>query len=162
MIYADSSFVVKLASSEEEASYEAVAEFRRLGRPRLAYTIFHWLEITNAFHLRMHYARKTLPSSKRTEELRRIGAGLSRLNAMKERNAFAPVKVEWEDVMELAQSFSLKHSAASGARALDLIHVAGARLGKAELFLTCDRRQAVVAKAEGLNLVYIGHEEQGI
>ena len=49
--YADSSFLVKLVS-EEALANEAVAEYRRLGRPRLSCLPLHALEVENAIRHR--------------------------------------------------------------------------------------------------------------
>jgi hypothetical protein len=48
------------------------------------------------------------------------------------------------------------HTERLGARAIDLLHVAGALTLESELFLTTDARQAQLAKAEGLKVASVG------
>ena len=60
--YADTSFLVKLVT-REPGSQEAMAEFRRLGLPRLIFLPLHGLEAANAvrqraFHLRIGHAEE--------------------------------------------------------------------------------------------------------
>jgi len=52
-----------------------------------------------------------------------------------------------------ATGLSKAHTERLGARAIDLLHVAGALTLESELFLTTDARQAQLAKAEGLKVV---------
>ncbi len=61
-IYADTSFLVKLLS-DEPGGAEAVAEYRRLNRPRLFYLPLHALEVENAIRHRAFHARHIAPSS---------------------------------------------------------------------------------------------------
>jgi predicted nucleic acid-binding protein len=51
---------------------------------------------------------------------------------------------------EAAQRLSRKHTAELGCRSLDILQVATALVLKAEAFLTFDRVQASLARAEGL------------
>ena len=50
---------------------------------------------------------------------------------------------------EMALQMTLR-TPATGCRSLDILHVAAARLIEAERFITADRRQAALAKSEGL------------
>jgi hypothetical protein len=59
-------------------------------------------------------------------------------------------------VVAQAATLSTKHTERVGARAIDLLHVAGALTLGSELFLTTDGRQAQLAKAEGLKVVSDG------
>jgi len=58
--------------------------------------------------------------------------------------------------LESAANLSTVHTERLGARAIDLLHVAGALTLDSELFLTTDGRQAQLAKAEGLKVVSVG------
>jgi predicted nucleic acid-binding protein len=53
-------------------------------------------------------------------------------------------------MFERAQALAGKHTARLGVRSLDILHVAVALEIQAESFLTFDRRQARLARAEGL------------
>ena len=55
-----------------------------------------------------------------------------------------------------AANLSTVHTERLDARAIDLLHVAGALTFESELFLTTDWRQAQLAKAEGLKVVSAG------
>jgi len=55
-----------------------------------------------------------------------------------------------------AADLAALHSERLGARAIDLLHVAGALTLESELFLTTDARQARLAKAEGLKVASVG------
>jgi predicted nucleic acid-binding protein len=60
------------------------------------------------------------------------------------------VSVEWPEAYRQAEILSKKHTAASGHRSLDLLHVATALQLGAREFLTFDTNQRKLAKAEGL------------
>jgi predicted nucleic acid-binding protein len=53
-------------------------------------------------------------------------------------------------MFERAQALAGKHTGRLGVRSLDILHVAVALELQAEAFLTFDRRQARLARAEGL------------
>ena len=57
--------------------------------------------------------------------------------------------------MDRARALSATHSEKTGARAIDLLHVACALLLESEVFLTSDQRQAALAKAEGLQVTLV-------
>jgi predicted nucleic acid-binding protein len=58
--------------------------------------------------------------------------------------------VDWADVHQIRERLALQHSIKGGYRSFDILHLATAlHLGAAE-FLTFDRNQKKLAKAEGL------------
>jgi predicted nucleic acid-binding protein len=61
-----------------------------------------------------------------------------------------------EAAITRAANLSTAHTERLGARAIDLLHVAGALALESELFLTTDKRQARLANAEGLKVVSVG------
>jgi hypothetical protein len=63
--------------------------------------------------------------------------------------------MDMDAAMDRARELSATHSDKTGARAIDLLHVACALLLESELFLTSDQRQAALAKAEGLHLAFV-------
>ena len=65
--YADTSFLVKLLS-EEPGAAEAVAEYRRLHRPRLFYLPLHALEVENAIRHRAFHERRVRPAGERHQQ----------------------------------------------------------------------------------------------
>ena len=149
--YADTSFLVKLLS-EEAGAPEAVAEYRRLNRPRLFYLPLHALEVENAIRQRAFYARRARPSSDRTQIKRERDASLARVTQYLKRGALTDVILDMDSAMERARQLSITHTDRLGARAIDLLHIACALLLESETFLTFDQRQSALAKAEGLKV----------
>ena len=152
--YADSSFLVKLLSQEPD-SPAVVAAYRRLDRPPLFFLPLHALEVRNAIYQRGFFQRHTGSADERTQISRQQTAALSKLEQMVERRGFLPVAAEWDAALDQSQELSDKHTAATGARAFDILHVAFALQLNCELFFTSDERQARLAKAEGLKLVVL-------
>jgi len=152
--YADTSFLVKLLKNEP-GSESAVAEYRRLGLPRLFYVPLHALELENAARQKAFHERRSLPSGARGQVARERAAVLSRLGQMLKRNQFSEVAADWEDAIRLARALSARHTDSTGARSLDLLHVAFALDLECELFLTTDKCQGQIARAEGLRVVAV-------
>lgn len=152
--YADTSFLVKLLANEP-GSEAAVAEYRRLGLPRLFYLPLHALEVENATHQKAFHQRRTLSPGARGQVARETVAALSRLRQMLERNQFSEVAADWEDAVCRARALSAQHTETTGARSLDLLHVAFALDLECELFLTTDKCQGLIARAEGLLVVTV-------
>jgi hypothetical protein len=63
---------------------------------------------------------------------------------------YHPVKLD--KAIEAARSLSDKHTERLGCRGFDLLHVAVALELECETFLTADRIQGALARAEGLNV----------
>lgn len=62
---------------------------------------------------------------------------------------------DWEQVWTVTRQLSLRHARETLCRTLDLLHLALAREGNAEVFITGDRRQAEVSRRIGLPLIWI-------
>jgi predicted nucleic acid-binding protein len=152
--YADTSFLIKLVSSEP-GSESAVAEYRRLQRPRLFYLPLHALEAENATRLKAFHLRRSLPSGQRGHVSRERDETLSRIRSMLDRNLLVEVTADWDSAAHRARGLSLKHTESLGARSLDLLHVAFALELECEVFFTTDQCQAQIAKAEGLSVVIV-------
>lgn len=152
--YADSSFILRLVTGESGAQ-QAAAEYRRLGRPCLLYLPLHALEVENGIRQRAFHERRVLPSGQRARITQERDAALARLLAWTTRGGFKKLVVDMDCAMERACELSASHSEKTGARAIDLLHVACALLLKSEVFLTSDQRQAALARAEGLQAAYV-------
>jgi predicted nucleic acid-binding protein len=154
MVYADSSFLVRLVTSEP-GSEAVVAQYRRMGRPRLAFAPLHDLEVRNSLRLKAFLERQSDPISKRS----RLGglplAWERRLDFFLERGMFKPCAYDWSAAFEEALRLSAKHTAILGTRAFDILHVSLAAELKSADFVTCDRRQAKLAKAAGLKAALV-------
>lgn len=152
--YADTSLVVKLLS-EEPGHANAIAEYRRLGRPRLFYLPLHALEIENAIRHRAFHERRIRPSADRGQILRERDAALARIDQFLKRGVLLETALDMEPAFTRARGLSAAHGEKTGARAIDLLHVACAVLLDCEVFLTSDHRQAALAKAQGLRVVLV-------
>ncbi len=153
-IYADTSFLVKLLS-DDPGGAEAVAEYQRMNRPRLFYLPLHALEVENAIRHRAFHERRIRPASERVQIVRERDAALARVHQFVKRGALAEISLDMDPAMDRARELSAAHSEKTGARAIDLLHVACALLLESEVFLTSDQRQAALAKAEGLHVAFV-------
>jgi len=150
--YADSSFILRLVTGEAD-SPQAIAEYRRLGSPKLFFLPLHALEARNAILQRAFHQRRAIPSGERRHIARERDAALARLEQLVARRALVEVMLDMDAATARATSLATAHTERLGTRAIDLLHVASALMLEAELFLTTDARQARLAKAEGLRVV---------
>ena len=153
-IYADTSFLVKLLS-KETGSAEAVAEYRRLQRPRLFFLPLHALEVENAIRHRAFHERRIRPAAERAQIIRERDAALARVSQHVKRGALEEIALDMDPAFSRACRLSSTYTDRFGARAIDLLHVACALLLESEVFLTSDQRQAALAKAEGLQVAFV-------
>ena|SRR5437868_6154812 len=149
--YADTSFLVKLLT-QEPGTATAVNDYRRLGRPSVFFLPLHDLEVANAIRQRVFHQRHTKPSSDRSAIRRERDTSLALLNKFITRRAFIEISLNMDGPIEIARSLSAKHTERLGCRGFDLLHVALALELECEAFLTFDRIQGALARAEGLNV----------
>ena len=153
--YADSSFILRLVTGEVD-SPQAIAAYRRLDSPRLFYQPLHALEVRNAILQRAFHQRRSIASRRRRHVARERDAALARLEHLVARRALLDVALDLDAAITRAVNLATAHTEHLGARAIDLLHVAGALTLESELFFTTDSRQAQLAKAEGLKVVSVG------
>jgi hypothetical protein len=153
--YADSSFILRLVTGETD-SPETIAEYRRLGSPKLFFLPLHALEVRNAILQRAFHQRRSISSGERQSVARERDTAMARLERLIARCALLDVTVDMDLVFSRAADLSTAYTERIGARAIDLLHVAGALTLESELFLTSDVRQADLAKAEELKVVSVG------
>ena len=153
-VYADTSFLVKLLS-EEPGSAEAVAEYRRLQRPRLFFLPLHALEVENAIRHRAFHERRVRSTAERAQIIRERDAALTRVSQYVKRGALDEITLDFDAALSRASKLSSMYTDRFGVRAIDLLHVACALLLQSEVFLTSDQRQATLAKAEGLHVAFV-------
>ena len=151
--YADSSFILRLVTGEED-SPQTIAEYRRRGSPKLFFLPLHALEVRNAILQRAFHKRRSI--GERQHVARERDAALARLEHLVARRALLDVTLDMDAAITRAADLSTVHTERLGARAIDLLHVAGALTLESELYLTTDVRQAQLAKAEGLKVVSVG------
>lgn len=151
--YADSSFIVRLLLAETR-SESAVRLHERLHHPRLFFNFLHHLEVSNALSCRTFMA-KAGSSSARQSATRHEQSARRRLALNSRMERFVDQQVDWETTFREAEQLSAVYSARLGVRALDLLHVQLALLSPTRDFLTCDIRQASLAKAAGLKVFLV-------
>jgi predicted nucleic acid-binding protein len=150
-VYADTSFLVRLIT-EEPGTESAQAEYHRLGRPGMFYLPLHSLEVANAVRQRAFHIRRSAPASERAVIKREMETALSVLSKLVARRVFFESSVDMDSAIELARNLSAKHTERLGCRGFDLLHVALALELECEAFLTADRIQGALARAEGLEV----------
>jgi predicted nucleic acid-binding protein len=152
--YADSSFILRLVTGEAD-SPQVIAEYRRLGAPKLFFLPLHALEVRNAVLQRAYHLRRSVTSGERAPVARERDAALGRLEHLLTRRALLDVALDLDAVIARAAKLSGVHTERIGARAIDLLHVASALTLESEQFLTMDARQAQLAKSEGMKVVLV-------
>jgi hypothetical protein len=80
---------------------------------------------------------------------------LKRLQLFLNRGALVESPADWDAACARARELSRKHTGATGARSLDLLHLAFALEFESELLLSTDECQAKIASAESLKTVVI-------
>jgi predicted nucleic acid-binding protein len=155
--YADTSFLVKLVA-DEPGSEAAMAEFRRLQFPRLFFLPLHALEVTNAIRHRAFHFRRIRQSGHRAGIARERDAALARIERWLKRGWLIDATADCDEVLPRARSLSEMHTERLGCRSFDVLHVALALELECEAFLTSDRIQGALARAEGLNVTISADE----
>jgi len=137
MIYLDTSAFIKLYLQEEgsaEVHGLVVAQMDPL-------PMWHFLELELVNALRF----KVFLSEMSPEEVQRL---ISLYLDRKRGGQYFVPHLDPVALHELSLQMSVR-TPAIGCRALDILHVAAARLCDAGIFVTADRRQAALAEAEG-------------
>ena len=154
MTYADSSFLVRLVTSEP-GSEAVVAQYRRLGRPRMAFAPLHELEVRNSLRLKTFLEKQSGPSTKMSRRAAPAATWEARLRFFLERRMLVPCACDWIAIVERALQLSDTHTPTLGTRTYDILHVALALESHTRNFITCDLRQAKLAKAAGLKATFV-------
>ncbi|MCF8083233.1 MAG: type II toxin-antitoxin system VapC family toxin [Deltaproteobacteria bacterium] len=139
--YVDTSVIVKLYI-KEALSLEA-SNWVRARNEAIPLTVFHELEFKNALYLKQFRTEIT------DTEIRAI---LLKFADHQKRGVYYRPPVNWSDIMIRAVEIACTHTNKTGARSLDVLHVAAALTIKAGSFLTLDDRQATLAALVGLKL----------
>ncbi len=153
-VYADTSFMVKLLA-REAGTEEALAQYRRLGRPALPFLPLHALEAENAIRARAFHQRNSVGSRERSQISREEVAALERLSHFMTRGVLIETSGDWGAACARASDLSRRHTGTTGARSLDLLHLGFALEMECELFLSTDECQAGIAVSEGLEVVSV-------
>ncbi len=143
MLYVDTGILTKWYLPEAD-SIAALALRDRFSPPAFL-TSLHRLELANAWQLKIFRDELTADSVAlaRQDLVIDIRAGLWH-------SPIEPLAA----IYSRAESLAENHSAQLGTRSMDILHVAAAEHLKCSHFLTGDRRQARLAEAIGLPLVF--------
>jgi predicted nucleic acid-binding protein len=155
--YADTSFLVKLVT-DEPGSQTTMAEFRRLDFPALFFLPLHALEVTNAIRHRAFHLRRTSQSGQRAGIARERDAALARIERWLKRGWLIEATADCDEALLRARILSQQHTERLGCRGFDLLHVALALELECDAFLTSDRIQGALARAEGLDVTISADE----
>jgi predicted nucleic acid-binding protein len=125
-----------------DASTQAAAAAARELREPLPFTGLAELELQNAISLRVF--RRQMTAAEAAEAWRAVQHDIAD-------GVLVPAGIP-ASVYERAVRLSRERTPGTGCRSLDVLHVALALVQGAEAFLTFDRRQRALARAEGLKV----------
>ena len=118
----------------------------------------HGLEVTNAIRHRAFHLRRSTASGQRAAIARERDTALARIERWLKRGWFIEAGADCDEALERARTLSEKHTERLGCRGFDLLHVALALELECEAFLTADRIQGALARAEGLDVTICSEE----
>ena len=139
--YADSSFLVSCYIADANAA-QARDYLSRTGAP-LIFTLLHALEVRNAFELGVFRGLFTPTEARAAAKNLQDDLRSSRL---------VETRVNWAAAFRFATRFGEQHSAETGTRSLDILHVEAAKLLRAPGFVSFDERQRKLAALVGLSI----------
>lgn len=138
-VYADSSFLVSCYLLD--ANTPAAKAFLGEHEDPFPFTTLHDLEVRNAFQLGVFRRVLTVDQAKAAAEAIEEDLASGRL-------VRAPVK--WAGTFRAAARLSARHVAATGARSLDILHVAAAKSLRCKELASFDARQRDLGELAGL------------
>lgn len=140
--YYDTGVLLKLYTAEPES--ECVQDFVRNRKDRICVTDLHIAECVSA--LRVKAFRKECSEDGASAAIELIKVDLRD-------GVLQLVEVDWDHAWQECRLLSDQFACRTGARTLDSLHVAAARLLGVKEFLTSDDRQAKLARAIGLRVL---------
>ena len=138
--YADSSFLASCYIADAPRAKTTLAQIHA----PLVFTALHALEVRNAFQLGMFRGLLSVPEAQAAWANLQTDLRIGRL---------VRTSVKWPVAFRVAARLSERHTATTGPRSLDILHVASARTLRAAEFLSFDTRQLDLATAVGLKTV---------
>jgi predicted nucleic acid-binding protein len=139
--YADSSFLVSCYLLDAN-TLRAKSYLSGMSAP-LAWTALHALEVRNAFELGVFRGLLTLAD---------VAAAWANLENDITSARLVRMRVQWPPAFRQAVRLSERHSATTGTRSLDILHVAAAKSMHSAEFISFDGRQRALALAAGLKV----------
>ena len=141
-LYYDSGVLVKLYVRERLS--DAVTAFVARRSEAISINGLHELEIRNA--LRLKRFRAEIDAEQLTASMAMLAGDIARRRLI--RDAF-----DWRLVRDEAERLSGAASATTGARTIDLLHVAAALCGGVTGLVSFDHRQCAAARLAGLDVI---------
>jgi len=141
VVYADTSFLFSLYTNEAN-SVKADEEYLALQAP-IAFTALQQHELYNALCLYVFREKMTLL------EKRVIQASIA---TDIQNGALLEFRIDWAKAYAYAETLSELYTPKLGCRALDILHVALAKMLNVEYFYSFDVRQRNLAKKVGLKV----------
>ena len=139
--YYDTGILLKLYTAEPESPQ--VQKFAYDQGKRLYITELHLTECISALRLKVFRGEC---------DAGRVSAALALIKGDIETGVLTKVDLEWNEVWSLCRNMADMYASTTGARTLDTLHVASARvLGAVEL-VTSDKRQSKLAQLQGLSV----------
>jgi predicted nucleic acid-binding protein len=139
--YADSSFLVSLLV-HDAGTQSAMTHMAKVSTP-LLFTPLHRIEVRNA--IRNATARSAITQEQQKKAFKQLDEDVRE-------GLLVHQQLAWTEVFRTADELSEKHSKTDGQRTVDLLHVAAAKVLKADRFLSLDNRQRGLAAAAGLEV----------
>lgn len=155
MHYADTSFVLSMLVMDS-MTVAVRAVLRKRGRVPLMYSALHQMEVPNALRALHFQEASQMPAARRSKVEEGLKAAELRLLAMRKNGVLVDRDCDWDAVIHRFEQLSEAHTFKTGSRTLDTLHVAFAVELNCDEFITCDQRQAVLAKAAGLRVLLAG------
>jgi predicted nucleic acid-binding protein len=141
VVYVDTSVIVKLYIKEKYS--RNASNWLKENNEAIPLTSFHELEFINAIYLKLFRTEITRESTHLI---------MSRFEEHEKKGVYYRPQIDWSALFIHAIDLSRKHSASTGSRALDILHVALAVSIDADRFLTLDDRQIRLAALAGLRI----------
>lgn len=145
--FADTSFLFAFYFPRE-ASARAVEAVQSAAEPLLITSLVDF-EFRQALWFEVFLRRNGQPRGLSEEQAQ---TGLAAFELDCEQGVWITAGLEWGRLMALARELSFKHTARTGCRAFDLLHVASALTTDGRTFLSFDLAQCDLAQAEGLTV----------
>ena len=143
-VYADSSFLFSYYGSD--ANSTRADAWRQLHPQPLPLSAVHRLELRNAFELAVFQSR--ISSTQGKDLWSQIENDLTAA-------LLTDVTIILSELFHRAESLAQLHTAQTGARSLDILHVATAQMLDAEEIVTFDIRQAALSTRVGLRVAVL-------
>jgi predicted nucleic acid-binding protein len=148
MIYADGSFLVA-ARVRRDNFHKPGLDFYEARQDQVwLWSPWHRLEVFNSIRQLVRH-----PDTDRRLTFAEAKSLIHRLEMDVRLGYFTHVEADWRDVLRTANEISIEQGFDLAGRAPDLLHVAYANELAAELFVSFDDEQLILAQASGLKAV---------